>query len=125
MKWQFLPWLFDRRRSCADCSLNEAQNALLLEEREDMACRLHRLQVALAEASAAASETDLVRQYLVAQRDCFEAEVGKLRGLLARERRWNDDLRTELRLTRGNVFLLQKFAQRVEVPVEGQTPGKN
>lgn len=86
-----------------------------------MAARLHRLQVALAEASAAASETELVRQYLVAQRDCFEAEVAKLQGLLARERRWHEETRTELRLTRGNVFLLQKFAQRVEVPVEGAT----
>ena len=118
-------FLFNRRRSCADCSLNEAQNALLIEEREEMAAWLHRLQVALAEASAAASETELVRQCLVAQRDCFEAEVGKLQGLLARERRWNDDLRTELRLTRGDVFLIQKFAERVEVPVEGAMPGKN
>lgn len=107
----FLSWLFDRRRSCAECSLNERQSALLAEERGDMACQLRRMELDLAAARAAAHETELVRGFLAEQRSTFEARVNELTALLARERRWNEELRTELRLTRGNVITMTQLVR--------------
>lgn len=108
----FLSWLFDRRRSCAECSLNERQSALLAEERGDMAFQLRGLEFALAAARAAAHETELVCGFLAEQRSTFEARVNELTDLLARERRWNEELRTELRLTRGNVITMTQLEKK-------------
>lgn len=105
----FLNWLFQRGASCA-------------ELREDVV----RLSVELGEALRAREDWRAVAQRMCGEKDrCFvavchaQAEVGELRDLLARERRWNAEMRAEMKVLRGNVEWMRRL---MEAPVYSPFP---